>query len=141
MGSAAAPPDNRLWLGGDAVLAESTRRRLDALQEELSRPFQEPIERLLIERLVISLLQLQVADAELAESEKQPAAKRADVLKCHAAAQRAFEQAQKALTLHRRLIKAGPSPLELLSPVAERLPVGRDSCSRLSKNAVGSGVR
>jgi hypothetical protein len=129
----------KLASGGDAVLAESTRRRLDALQEELSRPFQEPIERLLVERLVISLLQLQYADAELAEAEKLPAAKRGDVVKCHAAAQRTFEQAQKALTLHRRLIKAGPSPIDLLRPVSERSPVGRDSGSR-QKSAVGGGV-
>jgi hypothetical protein len=55
----------KLASGGDAVLAESTRRRLDALQEELSRPFQDRLECLLVERLVISLLQLQFADAEL----------------------------------------------------------------------------
>ena len=67
---------------------------------------------------------------------KQPAAKRADVLKCHAAAQRAFEQAQKALTLHRRLTKAGPSRIDLLRPVAERSPVGRDSGGRLQIGAV-----
>jgi hypothetical protein len=127
----------KLASGGDAVLAESTRRRLDALQEELSRPFQEPIERLLVERLVISLLQLQYADAELAEAEKQPAAKRGDVVKCHASAQRTFEQAQKALTLHRRLIKAGPSPIDLLRPVSERSPAGRESGGRVPKSAIG----
>jgi hypothetical protein len=130
----------KLASGGDAVLAESTRMRLDALQEELSRPFQEPIERLLVQRVVVSLLQLQYADAELAESETQPAAKRGDVVKCHAAAQRAFEQAQKALTLHRRLIKAGPSPIDLLRPVAERSPVGRETGGRLHKSVVGEGV-
>ena len=97
---------------------------------------QEPLERLLVERLVISLLQLQYADAELAEAEKQPAAKRGDVVKCHASAQRTFEQAQKALTLHRRLIKAGPSPIDLLRPVSECSPVGRDSGSRLPKGVV-----
>jgi hypothetical protein len=43
----------KLASGGDAVIAESTRRRLDALQEEFGRPFQEPLERLLVERLVI----------------------------------------------------------------------------------------
>jgi hypothetical protein len=127
----------KLASGGDAVLAESTRRRLDALQEELSRPFQDALERLLVERLVISLLQLQFADAELAEAEKLPAAKRGDVVKCHAAAQRAFEQAQKALTQHRRLIKAGPSPIDLLRPVSECSPIGRDSGSRLLKSEVG----
>jgi hypothetical protein len=131
----------KLASGGDAVLAESTRRRLDALQEELSRPFQDPLERLLVERLVITLLQLQYADAELAESERQPAAKRGDVVKCHAAAQRAFEQAQKALSRHRQLIKAGPSPMELLRPVSECSPLGRDPGSRLLKSAVGGGVR
>jgi hypothetical protein len=131
----------KLASGGDAVLAECTRRRLDALQEELSRPFQDRLECLLVERLVISLLQLQYADAELAESEKQPAAKCGDVVKCHAAAQRTFEQAQKALTLHRRLIKAGPSPIDLLRPVSERSPVRRDSGSRLLKSEVGGGVR
>jgi hypothetical protein len=130
----------KLASGGDAVLAESTRRRLEALHEELSRPFQDSLERLLVDRLVISLLQLQYADAELAESEKQPAAKRGDVVKCHAAAQRTFEQAQKALTLHRRLIKAAPSPIDLLRPVAERSPVGRESGGRLPKSAVGGGV-
>jgi hypothetical protein len=130
----------KLASGGDAVLAESIRRRLDALQEELSRPFQEPIERLLVERLVICHFQLQLCDAELAEAEKQPAAKRGDVVKCHAAAQRAFEQAQKALSRHRQLIKAGPSPLDLLRPVAERSPAGCDSGSRLPKSAVGEGV-
>src|SRR5262249_38670484 len=52
----------KLASGGDAVIAESTRRRLDALQVELSRPFQEPIERLLVERLVISVFQLEIAD-------------------------------------------------------------------------------
>jgi hypothetical protein len=122
---------------GDAVLAESTRRRLDALQEELSRPFQEPLERLLVDRLVISLLQLQLADAELAAAEKEPAAKRGDVLKCHAAAHRALEQAQKALTLHRRLIKAGPSPIELLRPVSEQAPGGNDRMSP-PRRAAGS---
>jgi hypothetical protein len=95
---------------------------------------------LLVERLVISLLQRQFADAELAESEKQPAAKRSDVVKCHAAAQRAFEQAQKALSLHRRLIKAGPSPIDLLRPVAERSPVGSESGGRLQNSAVGGGI-
>jgi hypothetical protein len=132
----------KLASGGDAVLAESTRRRLDALQEELSRPFQDPLERLLVERLVISLPQLQYADAELAEAEKQPAAKRGDVVKCHAAAQRTFEQAQKALTLHRRLIKAGPSPIELLRPVAEGSPAGKDrvSAARRAGDSVGAGV-
>jgi hypothetical protein len=126
--------------GGDAVLAESIRRRLDTLQEELSRPFQEPIERLLVERLVICHFQLQLADAELAAAEKLPAAKRGDVLKCHAAAQMAFDQAQKALSRHRQLIKAGPSPIDLLRPVSEYSPVGRDSGSRLPKSVVGGGV-
>jgi hypothetical protein len=122
---------------GDAVLAESTRRRLDALQEELSRPHQDLLELLLLERLVISLFQLELSDAELAEIEKQPAAKRGDVLKCHAAAQRTFQQAQTALTRHRQLIKAGPSPIDLLSPVAECSPLGRDSGSRFCKSGVG----
>jgi hypothetical protein len=130
----------KLASGGDAVLAESTRRRLDAFQDELSRPFQDRLECLLVERLVISLLQLQYADAELAEAEKQPAAKRGDVVKCHAAAQKAFDQSQKALTLHRRLIKAGPSPIELLRPVSECSPIGRDSGGRLKKSAIGGGV-
>jgi hypothetical protein len=130
----------KLASGGDAVLAESTRRRLDALQEELSRPFQDPLERLLVERLVISLLQLQYGDAELAESEKQPAAKRGDVLKCHAAAQRAFEQAEQALTRHRKLIKAGPSPLDLLRPVSECSPMGKGRASAPRPAAGGAGV-
>jgi hypothetical protein len=123
------------------VLAESTRRRLDALQEELSRPFQEPIERLLVERLVICHFQLQLADAEFAEVEKQPASKRGDVLKCHAAAQLAFERAQKALTRHRQLIKAGPSPIDLLRPVAERTPAGNDriTASRRAAGVLGAG--
>src|SRR5262249_13749942 len=120
-----------LWLkmasGGDAVMAESTRRRLDALQEELSRPFQERLERLLCERLVICLFQLEIADVELAGAEKLPADKRGDVLKCHAAALKALQQAQTALTRHRQSIKAGPSPIDLLRPVAERSPVDRDS--------------
>jgi hypothetical protein len=60
-----------LTSGGDAVLAESMRKRLDAIPDELSRPFQERLERLLVERRVISLLQLQYADAELAAAEKQ----------------------------------------------------------------------
>jgi hypothetical protein len=107
-------------------MAESIRRHLQSLQEELGRPFQDPLERVLVERLVICHFQLHLADAELAEVEKQPAAKRGDVLKCHAAAQRAFDQAQKALSRHRQLIKAGPSPLDLLLPVAERSPVGKD---------------
>jgi hypothetical protein len=61
-------------------------------------------------------------------------------VKCHGAAQRAFDQAHKALTLHRRLIKAGPSPIDLLRPVAEGSPVGRDSCGRLQNSVVGGGV-
>ena len=52
-------------------------------------------------------------DAELAAAEKLPAAKRGDVLKCHAAAQKAFDQAQKALSRHRQLMKTGPSPIDL----------------------------
>jgi hypothetical protein len=130
----------KLVAGGDAVLAESTRKRLDALQEELSRPFQEPLERLLVERLVICLFQLEIADAELAGAEQLPAAKRGDVLKCHAAAQRAFDQAQKALSRHRLLIKTGPSPIDLLRPVRERSPVGRDSGSLLAKSTVSGGI-
>jgi hypothetical protein len=133
-----------LWVklvsGGDAVLAESARRRLDTLKEELSRPFSDPLERLLVERVVICLLQLEFADAELAAAEKEPAAKRGDVLKCHAAAQRAFDLSQKALSRHRQLIKAGPSPIDLLRPVNERSPVGRDSGSRLLKSEVGGSV-
>jgi hypothetical protein len=126
---------------GDAVMAESTRRRLDALQEELSRPFQDKLERLLVERLVICHFQLQLADAELAEVEKQPAAKRGDVLKCHAAAQSAFERAQKALSRHRQLIKAGPSPVDLLRPVAERTPAGRSRPGRRSSPDAGRQCR
>jgi hypothetical protein len=122
------------------VLAECARKRVDALQKELSRPFQDRLERLLVERLVICLFQLEFADAELADAEKQPAAKRGDVLKCHAAAQRAFDQAQRALSRHRTLIKAGPSPIDLLRPVSERLPVGRDSGGRLQKSVVGERV-
>jgi hypothetical protein len=115
-------------------MAESTRRQLDALQQELSQPFQDALERLLVERVVICHFQLQLADAELAEFEKQPAVKRGDVLKCHAAAQLAFERAQKALSRHRQLIKAGPSPLDLLRPVAEQDLAGRGAGGRLSKN-------
>jgi hypothetical protein len=128
--------------GGDAVLAESARKRLDARQEELSRPFQDPLERLLVERVVICLFQLEIADAELAGAEKQPAAKRGDVRKCHEAAQRAFDQAQKALTRHRQLIKAGPSPIDLLKPVAERSPAGKDrmSATRRAGDGVDVGV-
>jgi hypothetical protein len=133
-----------LWVklvsGGDSVLAESARRRLDALKEELSRPFPDPLERLLVERVVICLLQLEFSDAELAAAEKQPAAKRGDVLKCHLAAQKSFDLAQKALSRHRQLIKAGPSPIDLLRPVSERSPVGRDSGSRLLKSEVGGSV-
>ena len=114
--------------------------RLDALQEELSRPFQEPLERLLVERLVICHFQLQVADAELAAAEKLPAAKRGDVLKSHAAAQRAFDQAQKALGRHRQLIKAGPSPIDLLRPIAERTPAGHDRMSPPRRATGGTGV-
>jgi hypothetical protein len=125
---------------GDAVMAESTRRRLDALQEELSQPFQDTLERLLVERLVICHFQLQLADAEFAEVEKQPASKRGDVVKCHAAAQLAFERAQKALTRHRQLIKAGPSPIDFLRPVAEQDLAGRGAGGRLSKSVVGGGV-
>jgi hypothetical protein len=132
----------KLASGGDAVMAEIIRRRLEALQEELARPFQDPLERLLVERLVICHFQLQLADAELAEVEKQPAAKRGDVLKCHAAAQRAFQQAQTALSRHRTMIKAGPSPLDLLLPVAERRPVGKNrvSSARRTSDGVGAGA-
>jgi hypothetical protein len=126
---------------GDAVIAESSRRRLDALKAELSEPFQKPLERLLVERLVICVFQLELADAELAGAEKLPAAQRGDVRKCHEAAQRAFDQAQKALTRHRQLIKAGPSPIDLLNPVAERSPAGKDrSAPRRAAGAAGAGV-
>jgi hypothetical protein len=130
----------KLASGGDAVIAESTRRRLDARQEELGRPFQEPLERLLVERLVICHFQLQLADAELAAVEKRPAAERGDVLKCHAAALQAFQQAQTALTRHRQLTKTGPSPIDMLRPVGERLPVGYESDSQFRKSVVGGGV-
>jgi hypothetical protein len=127
---------------GDAVLAESARKRLDARQEELSRPFQDPLERLLVERVVICLFQLEIADAELAGAEKLSAAKRGDVRTCHEAAQRAFDQAHKALTRHRQVIKAGPSPIDLLKPVAERSPAGKDrmSATRRAGDGVGAGV-
>jgi hypothetical protein len=130
----------KLVSGGDAVLAESARKRLDALQEELGRPFQEPLERLLVERVVICLFQLEIADAELAAVENRPAAERGDVLKCHAAAQQAFHQAQTALTRHRQLTKTRPSPIDMLRPVGERSPVGYESDSQFRKSAVGGGV-
>ena len=115
---------------------------LDALQEELSRPFQDRLERLLVERVVICLFQLELADAELAGAEKRPASERGDVRKCHEAAQRAFDQAQKALSRHRQVTKAGPSPIDLLRPVAERSPAGKDrmSATRRAGDGVGAGV-
>jgi hypothetical protein len=80
-------------------------------------------------------------DAELAEFEKRPASERGDVLKCHAAAQRAFQQAQTALTRHRTLIKAGPSPLDMLRPIAERWPAGKDRVSATRRAGDGVGAR
>ncbi|HTK78681.1 MAG TPA: hypothetical protein VL371_25715 [Gemmataceae bacterium] len=122
---------------GDAVVAESIRRRLDALQEKLSWPSQDAIEGLLVEPMVICHFQLQLADAELAEVEKRPAAARGDVLKCHAAAQRAFFQSQTALTRHRQLTKRGPSPIDLLRPVAERDTPSGPASGRLNRICPG----
>jgi hypothetical protein len=37
------------------------------------------------------------------------------------------------------LTKAGPSPIDLLRPIAERLPVGRDASGRFGTSVVGAG--
>jgi hypothetical protein len=89
---------------------------------------------------VICLFQLQLADAEPAAVEKRPASERDDVLKSHAAAQQAYQQAQTALTRHRQLTKARSLPIDLLRPIAEHAPAVLAPGGRSRQTAVGSGV-
>jgi hypothetical protein len=116
---------------GKSLLArESIRRRLDELRAELAGPAPSAVEKLLVGRVVVCWAQCHLADLEAAQKAKAgPPAAHAE--RRQSGAQARYLAALKQLALIRKLVRPGPSPLELL-----RAPVGETSPA-LARRAVG----
>jgi hypothetical protein len=112
----------QLIAGSNLMLHESTRRKVEQLKTELAGPGDSVLERLLIERILGTWLQVNYADAAYAQLKGATPAQHAASMRRQNSAQQRHVQALRALATARRLLKPGPSPLELLRGVAETSP-------------------
>ena len=111
-----------LIAGSDAVLAESLRRKTEALRQDLTSANAGPLEQLLVDRVVVAWLAVSHAEIALPQARdattKQLAFAQSRLDLCG----RQFRQAIAALTTARKLVPAGsrctPSPLSTPTPVA-----------------------
>jgi hypothetical protein len=130
---------------GDALRSECVLRRVEAIEARLSRPDAPQLERLLVKRVGAAYLVLQLAEIEAAAAANigGPVAgrNRRDTLARLAVAERTFQGAVKALSLHQTMTRPRPSPTDLLKPLDERAPAGRRTAftSRLSMAGAGVG--
>ena len=109
----------RLLAGPNLMLHESTRRKAEQLRAELAGPGDSVLERLLIERIVSCWLQVNYADSSYAQLKGATPAQLTAALRRQDSAQHRYLQSVRALATVRRLLKPGPSPLQLLAPVPE----------------------
>lgn len=111
-----------LMAGEDLVLGECVRRKMDELRGELGIEAASKVEKLLIERVVACWLQVHYADAAYPQA-KGPASTpsvRREMMQRQESAQRRYLSSLKQLAIVRKLLKPGPSPMELASrPVTE----------------------
>ena len=109
--------------GGKSLLArESVRRRMDELRAELEGPAPSPVEKLLAGRAVVCWAQCHLADLEAAQQAKA-GAPAAHAERRQAGAQARYLAALRGLVVVRKLVRPGPSPMEMLrAPVAETGP-------------------
>jgi hypothetical protein len=115
----------QLIAGSNIMLHESTRRKAEQLREELTGPEPSPLEKLLIERIVSCWLQVNYADAAYAQMKGNAPGQHAAALRRQNSAQHRYLQSVRALATLRRLLRPGPSPLDLaMRPVPEQ-PAGR----------------
>jgi hypothetical protein len=107
-------------LGGtNLMLKEATFRKVAQLRTELAGPGDSVLERLLIERTLSCWLQVNYADASYAQLKGASPAQLTAALRRQDSAQHRYLQSVRALATARRLLKSGPSPLQLLAPVPE----------------------
>ena len=95
---------------------------MDELRAELAGPAASPVETLLVNRVVICWAQCHLADLEATQKAKagQPAA---HAERRQAGAQARYLAALRGLVVVRKLVRPGPSPMEMLrAPVAETGP-------------------
>ena len=109
---------------GKSLLArESVRRRMDELRAELAGPAASAVETLLVNRVVICWAQVHLADLEAAQKAKAGAPQGAHAERRVAGAQGRYLAALRGLVVVRKLVRPGPSPMEMLrAPVAETGP-------------------
>jgi hypothetical protein len=110
--------------GTDLGLAETLRRKVAALRDELAGPGPKPIDRLLAERVAACWLQLHWAEAMVAQA-REVSVKQAELaLRRVNAAHRRYLTALGALATVKRLVPAPKQPAPLAnSDVAPRVAV------------------
>jgi hypothetical protein len=132
----------RLAAGGELLKVECVRKHVAEMERELTGPGAGRLEKLLADRVVACWLQLHLADAEAASAaERGNVGLRKDAVARRALAERMFQSATKALSLHQNLTRPRPSPTDLLRPVDEKAPASSRSTfeSRRSMDGVGVG--
>lgn len=128
-----------LVAGGNLVNAESVRRKLAGLREELAGPLPSPLEQLLVQRVVLCWLQASFADASYVHLGQ----KGCNDLRVYKAAEQRQERAQrrlvaaaKVLATVRKLLNPKPRPeCSPLPPAARSLPAWHH---RFAEAAVGT---
>jgi hypothetical protein len=134
------------WLelvaGPNLLLREALERKLAELKADLAGPAPSKLEELLVARVVAGWLQVHYADATYAQLKGNATpAQHSAMQKRQTAAQHRYLQAIKALATVRKLLKPGPSPLELAPRAMAETPGDLPSrCGRSTSPANGLAV-
>jgi hypothetical protein len=131
----------RSWValvsGGEAALKDALKRQLADLKAELVGPAPTPIEGLLAARVAVSYVQVHAADLESANA--QVHVPESFVYQSHldrrlSAAQRRYVEALKALASVQKLLRRGPSPVQLAGGAVPETPLPRPTGGRGRKH-------
>jgi hypothetical protein len=104
-----------LVVGGNLLMAESVKRRVEEMKGELAGPRPTALEKLLIDQVVVNWLAAQQAQIEAASMTGGSSAQAAFRLKRAESAQRRYLGAVKTLTTLRALVPQGLAPLDPVS--------------------------
>jgi hypothetical protein len=102
-----------LVAGENLLLAESLKRTLRSMKEELGGPSPSPLERLLVERVTATWLQTNYYDGMMAQLKGTKNAQWKVIERQQDAANRRHQGAIKSLATVRKLLTPAPSPLEI----------------------------
>jgi hypothetical protein len=125
-----------LAAGSDLLMAESLRRKQEAMRAELAGSDASPLEKLLVDRVVACWLQVNYADALSAQAKGTSLVQDAALQKRQNLAQARYLAAVKALAQVRKLLKPSPSPLDLLRVTVPEKTSGPAASRRFGRREV-----